>query len=130
MLFGKQLRNLVFAINGYVNRVGAASQTVMDARRYSGITKEQAIPFHDKLKASYDRLIEYQQKCIDSAKQIISASDMKRHKASDLTFRGGMLSSARTVEQYVQYVTQVCTRFISNYQKEFNEKKEQFPYKE
>jgi len=130
MLFGKQLRNLVFAINGYGQGIGAARQTVMDARRFSGISKEEALPLQDKLKASYDKLIDRQQKCIDSAKQIISASDMKRHKAKDLTFRGGMLSSARTVEQYVQYVTQVCTRFINNYQKEFNDKKEQFPYKE
>lgn len=130
MLFGKQIRNLVFVLNGYVNGVGAARQTLMDARQYSGITREQALPLHDKLKASYDKLIERQQKCIDTAKQIISASDMKRHKAGDLTFRGGMLKSVRTVEQYVQYVTQVCTRFINNYQKEFNDKKEQFPYKE
>src|SRR5690554_927348 len=33
-------------------------------------------------------------------------------------------------EQYVQYVTQVCTRFIGNHQKEFNQKKEEFPNKE
>ncbi|RCW28774.1 LPD1 domain-containing protein [Marinilabilia salmonicolor] len=130
MLFGRQLRNLVFAINGYGQGVGAARQTVTDARRFSGISKEQAMPLHEKLKASYDKLIDRQQRCIDSAKQIISASDMKRHKKADLTFQGGMLSSIRTVEQYVQYVIQVCTRFISNYQKEFNDKKEQFPYRE
>ncbi len=39
MLFGKQLRNLIFVINGYVNKVGAARQTVTDARQYSGISK-------------------------------------------------------------------------------------------
>jgi hypothetical protein len=130
MLFGKQLRNLVFVLYGYGNGVGAAKQTLIDARRYSGVTKETAEPLYNNLKAYYDRLTERQQKCIDSAKQILSASDMKRHKANDLTFRGGMLNSVRTVDQYVQYVTQVCTRFINDYQKEFNNKKEEFPYKE
>jgi hypothetical protein len=130
MLFGKQLRNLVFVLYGYGNGVGAAKQTLIDARRYSGVTKETAEPLYNNLKAYYDRLTERQQKCIDSAKQILSASDMKRHKANDLTFRGGMLNSVRTVDQYVQYITQVCTRFINDYQKEFNNKKEEFPYKE
>jgi hypothetical protein len=130
MLFGKQLRNLVFVLYGYGNGVGAAKQTLVDARRYSGVTKETAEPLYNNLKAYYDRLTERQQKCIDSAKQILSASDMKRHKANDLTFRGGMLNSVRTVDQYVQYITQVCTRFINDYQKEFNNKKEEFPYKE
>jgi hypothetical protein len=130
MLFGKQLRNLVFVLYGYGNGVGAAKQTLIDARRYSGVTKETAEPLYNNLKAYYDRLTERQQKCIDSAKQILSASDIKRHKANDLTFRGGMLNSVRTVDQYVQYVTQVCTRFINDYQKEFNNKKEEFPYKE
>jgi Large polyvalent protein-associated domain 1 len=130
MLFGKQLRNLVFVLYGYGNGVGAAKQTLVDARRYSGVTKETAEPLYNNLKAYYDRLTERQQKCIDSAKQILSASDMKRHKANDLTFRGGMLNSVRTVDQYVQYINQVCTRFINDYQKEFNNKKEEFPYKE
>ena len=47
-------------------------------------------------------------------KQIISSADMKRHRQSNLTFQGGMLSSVRTVEDYVRYVTQVCTRFIND----------------
>lgn len=130
MLFGKQLGNLVFVLYGYNSNVGAARQTLMDARRYSGVTKEVADSFCDKLKEQYDRLIARQQKCIDSAKQILSSSDMREHKSEELTFHGGMLSSVRTVEEYVQYVTQVCTRFITNYQREFNQKKEEFPNKE
>lgn len=130
MLFGKQLRNLVFVLYGYGNGVGAAKQTLIDARRYSGISKERALPHYNNLKAYYDRIIERQQHCIDSAKQIISEADMRQHRTNDLTFRGGMLSSVRTVEQYVQYVTQVCTRFIGDHQKEFNQKKEEFPNKE
>nr|WP_321411475.1 LPD1 domain-containing protein [uncultured Carboxylicivirga sp.] len=130
MLFGKQLRNLVFVLYGYGNGVGVAKQTLIDARQYSGITKERALPHYNNLKAYYDRIIERQQQCIDSAKQIISISDMKQHRMNDLTFRGGMLSSVQTIEQYVQYVTQVCTRFINDHQKEFNQKKEQFPNKE
>ena len=55
---------------------------------------------------------------------------MKRHKQTELTFRGGMLSSVRTVEDYVRYVTQVCTRFINDAKREYDQKKEQFPYKE
>lgn len=130
MLFGKQLRNLVFVLYGYGNGVGAAKQTLIDARRYSGISRERALPHYNNLKAYYDRIIERQQHCIDSAKQIISEADMRQHRTNDLTFRGGMLSSVRTVEQYVQYVTQVCTRFIGDHQKEFNQKKEEFPNKE
>lgn len=130
MLFGKQLRNLVFVMYGYGNGVGAAKQTLIDARRYSGISKERALPHYNNLKAYYNRIIERQQHCIDSAKQIISEADMRQHRTNDLTFRGGMLSSVRTVEQYVQYVTQVCTRFIGDHQKEFNQKKEEFPNKE
>ena len=55
---------------------------------------------------------------------------MKRHKQSNLTFQGGMLSSVRTVEDYVRYVTQVCTRFINDAKREFDEQKERFPYQE
>ena len=130
MLFGKQLRNLVFVLNGYGNGVGTAKQTLLDARRYSGISKETAQPLFNNLKAYYDKLIERQQKCIDSAKQILSVSDMKQHKAKDLTFRGGILNTVRSVEDYVKYVVQVCTRFINDYNREFNSKKEEFPYKE
>jgi hypothetical protein len=130
MIFGKQLRNLVFVINGYTHNVGAAKQTLIDARQYSGITKEIAQPLYNNLKAYYDKLTERQQKCIDSAKRILSTADMKRHKSEELTFKGGLLTSIQQVEHYVQYVTQVCTRFINDYKNEFDKRKEQFPYKE
>jgi hypothetical protein len=130
MIFGKQLRNIVFVLNGYTHNVGAARQTLIEARQYSGITKEIAQPFYNNLKEYYDKLTQRQQKCIDSAKQILSPSDMRQHKSNDLTFRGGMLTSVRNVEDYIKYVIQVCTRFINDYQREFNAKKEQFPYKE
>lgn len=130
MIFGKQLRNLVFVLHGYTHNTGAAKQTFIEARQYSGITKETAKPLYNNLKEYYDRLIERQQKCIDSVKQILSPADMKRHKANDLTFRGGLLNSIRTVEEYVKYVVQVCSRFINDYKNEFNKKKEEFPYKE
>jgi hypothetical protein len=130
MLFGKQLRNIVFVLYGYSNGVGAAKTTLIEARQYSGVSKETAAPLLKNLKEYYDNLTKRQQKCIDSAKQIISASDLKRHKSEDLTFRGGMLTSVRTIEDYVKYVTSVCTRFINDYQRVFNTKKEQFPYKE
>jgi hypothetical protein len=130
MIFGKQLRNIVFVLYGYSNGVGAAKKTLIEARQYSGVSKETAAPLFNNLKEYYDNLTKRQQKCIDSAKQIISAADLKRHKSDDLTFRGGMLNSARSIEEYVKYVTSVCTRFINDYQREFNSKKEQFPYKE
>jgi hypothetical protein len=130
MIFGKQLRNIVFVLYGYSNGVGAAKKTLIEARQYSGVSKETAAPLFNNLKEYYDNLTKRQQKCIDSAKQIISTSDLKRHKSDDLTFRGGMLNSARSIEEYVKYVTSVCTRFINDYQREFNTKKEQFPYKE
>nr|WP_319401777.1 LPD1 domain-containing protein [uncultured Carboxylicivirga sp.] len=130
MIFGKQLRNIVFVLYGYSNGVGAAKKTIIEARQYSGVSEETAAPLFNNLKAYYDNLTKRQQKCIDSAKQIISAADLKRHKSDDLTFRGGMLNSAKSIEEYVKYVTSVCTRFINDYQREFNTKKEQFPYKE
>ncbi len=130
MIFGKQLRNLVFVINGYTHNIGAAKQTLIDARQYSGITKETAQPLYNNLKAYYDKLTERQQKCIDSAKRILSTADMKRHKSEELTFKGGLLTSIQQVEHYVQYVAQVCTRFINDYKNEFDKRKEQFPYKE
>nr|WP_321411183.1 LPD1 domain-containing protein [uncultured Carboxylicivirga sp.] len=130
MIFGKQLRNIVFVLYGYSNGVGAAKKILIEARQYSGVSKETAAPLFNNLKEYYDNLTKRQQKCIDSAKQILSASDLKRHKSDDLTFRGGMLNSAKSIEEYVKYVTSVCTRFINDYQREFNTKKEQFPYKE
>jgi hypothetical protein len=129
LLFGKALRNIVFTIKGY-RTTNAVKETYMKALQYSGITKEQAAPHLKRLKEYTDKRIKRQQDCIDSAKQIISISDMKRHKQKDLTFGGGMLSSIRTVEDYVRYVTQVCTRFINDAKKEYNHQKEQFPYKE
>ena len=130
MIFGKQLRNIVFVLYGYGNGVGAAKQVLINARQYSGVSKETAAPLYNNLKEYYDKLTVRQQKCIDSAKQIISQQDMKEHKTNDLTFSGGMLSSVRTIPEYVKYVIQVCTRFINNYKKEFDTKKKQFPYKE
>lgn len=130
MIFGKQLRNIVFVLYGYSNGVGAAKKTLIEARQYSGVSKETAAPLYKNLREYYDKLTERQQKCIDTAKQIISTSDMKSHRSKDLTFNGGMLSSMRNIPDYVKYVTSVCTRFINDYQKEFNAKKEQFPYKE
>jgi hypothetical protein len=130
MLFGKQLRNIVFVLYGYGRGVGAAKKTLTDARRYSGVSKEVAAPLYKNLKEYYNNLIVRQQKCIDSAKQIISTADMKNHRSTDLTFNGGMLSSMRSIPDYVKYVTSVCTRFINDYQREFSAKKEQFPYKE
>ncbi len=130
MLFGKQLRNIVFVLYGYSHGVGAAKNTLIEARQYAGVSAETAAPLLKNLKEHYDNLTKRQQKCIDSAKQILSESDLRKHKSEDLTFRGGMLTSTRTIEEYVKYVTSVCTRFINDYQKEFNTKKERFPYKE
>ena len=130
MLFGKPLRNMVFVLYGYGHGVGAAKQTLLDARQYSGITREHALPFYNNLKAYYDRIAQRQQKCIDSAKRILSPADMRQHKKGELTFSGGALNTMTTIPQYVDYVTQVCTRFINEAQKEFDLKKEQFPYKE
>ncbi|MCU4158373.1 hypothetical protein J1N10_20545 [Carboxylicivirga sp. A043] len=129
MIFGKALRNIVFTIKGY-RTTSAVKETYMKAHQYSGITKEQAAPHAKRLKEYTDKRIKRQQDCIDSAKQILSLADMKRHKQNDLTFQGGMLSSVRTVEDYVRYVTQVCTRFINDAKREYDEQKERFPYKE
>ncbi|MDA3906983.1 MAG: hypothetical protein PF484_13005 [Bacteroidales bacterium] len=129
LIFGKALRNIIFTIKGY-RTSNAVRETYMKAHQYSGITKEQAAPHAQKLKEYTDKRIKRQQDCIDSAKQIISTADMKRHRQNDLTFNGGMLSSIRTVEDYVKYVTQVCTRFINDAKREHNEHKERFPYKE
>ncbi|MCT4643605.1 MAG: hypothetical protein N4A74_01365 [Carboxylicivirga sp.] len=129
MIFGKALRNIVFTLKGY-RTTTAVKETHMKAHQYSGITKEQAAPHAKRLKEYTDKRIKRQQDCIDSAKQILSPDDMKRHKKNDLTFQGGMLSSIRTVEDYVRYVTQVCTRFINDAKREYNEHKERFPYKE
>jgi hypothetical protein len=129
MIFGKALRNIVFTIKGY-RTTSAVKETYMKAHQYSGITKEQAAPHAKRLKEHTDKRIKRQQDCIDTAKQIISAADMKRHRQNNLTFRGGMLSSARTVEDYVRYVTQVCTRFINDAKREYEEHIERFPYKE
>ena len=130
MVFGKQIRNIVFALKGYYSSVGAAKKVLINARQYSGISKESAKVHFKTLKEYYDKLIDRQQKCIDSAKQILSKSDMRRHKSEDLTFRGGMLRSVTTIPDYVKYVTGVCTRFIGDYERQFNAKKETFPYKE
>ncbi len=129
MIFGKALRNIVFTIKGY-RTTKAVRETYLKAHQYSGITKEQAEPHVTKLKQLIDRKIKRQNDCIDSAHQIISSADMRRHRQNDLTFNGGMLSSMRTVEDYVKYVTQVCTRFINDANREYNEHKERFPYKE
>ncbi len=129
MIFGKALRNLVFAIEGY-RTTNAVKETCMKAHQYSGITKEQAAPHAKRLKEYADNQVKRQQDCIDSAKQIFSPADMKRHRKESLTFRGGMLSSIQTVEDYVRYVTQVCTRFINDVEKKYNEQKEYFPYRE
>jgi len=129
MVFGKPLRNIVFTIKGY-RTTKAVRETFLKAHQYSGITKEQAEPHAAKLKHLMDIRIKRQNDCIDSAHQIISTADMKRHRQSDLIFNGGMLSSIRTVEDYVKYVTQVCTRFINDAQREYKEHKERFPYKE
>ena len=129
MVFGKALRNIVFTIKGY-RTTKAVRETYLKAHQYSGITKEQAEPHATKLKQLIDRKIKRQNDCIDSARQIISSADMRRHRQNDLTFNGGMLSSMRTVEDYVKYVTQVCTRFINDANREYNEHKERFPYKE
>ncbi|WP_068475689.1 LPD1 domain-containing protein [Saccharicrinis aurantiacus] len=130
MLFGKKLRNIVSVLYGYSSGVGVAKKTLIEARQYSGVSKETAAPLYKNLKTYYDKLIEKQQKCIDSAKQIISSADLRSHKYSDLTFRGGMLSSMNSIPEYVKYVESVCTRFINDYKREFNTKKELFPYKE
>ncbi len=129
MIFGKPLLNIVFAIEGY-RTTKAVKETCMKAHQYSGITKEQAAPHAKRLKEYADNQVKRQQDCIDSAKQILSPADMKRHRKESLTFRGGMLSSIQTVEDYVRYVTQVCTRFINDAEKNYNEQKESFPYKE
>ena len=129
MIFGKALRNIVFTIKGY-RTTSAVKETYMKAHQYSGITKEQAAPHAQKLKEYTDKRIKRQQDCIISAKQIISSADMLNHKKTKLTFQGGMLSSVRTIEDYVRYVTQVCTRFINDAKREFDEHKERFPYKE
>ena len=129
LIFGKALRNIVFTIKGY-RTTNAVKETYMKAHQYSGITKEQAAPHAKRLKEYTDKRIKRQQDCIDSAKQIISSAEMLNHKKTKLTFQGGMLSSVRTIEDYVRYVTQVCTRFINDAKKEFDEHKERFPYKE
>jgi hypothetical protein len=130
MIFGKQLSNLVFVLNGYTYGVGAARQVLINARKYSGITKESAQVHYENLKKYYDNKINRQQQCIDSAKRIISQADMKSHKSKELTFSGGFLSSMRTIPEYVNYVTKVCTGFIDNYKKDFDKQKQEFPYKE
>lgn len=130
MIFGKQLRNIVFVLYGYRSGVGVARQVLINARQYSGITKESAKIHFNTLKEYYNKLIDRQQRCIDSAKNILSQSDLRQHKADDLTFRGGMLRSARDIPEYVKYVTGVCTRFIGDHKREFDTKKELFPYKE
>jgi len=129
LVFGKPLRNIVFTIKGY-NTTKAVRETYMKAHQYSGITKEQAAPNAKRLKEYTDKKVKRQQNCIDSAKKIISGSDMGQHKLNDLTFRGGMLRSMRTVEDYVKYVTQVCTRFINEAQKDYDTTIKQFPYSE
>lgn len=129
LIFGKPLRNIVFTIKGY-RTTKAVRETYLKAHQYSGISKEQAAPHAKSLKEYTDKKVKRQQDCIDSAKQIISSADMKSHRQKDLTFNGGILSSIRTVEDYVKYVTQVCTRFINDAKREYNEHSERFPYKE
>ncbi len=129
LVFGKPLRNIVFTIKGY-RTTKAVKETFLKAHQYSGITKEQAEPHAAKLKHLMEIKIKRQNDCIDSAYRIITKADMKRHKQNDLTFSGGMLNSIRNEEDYVKYVVQVCTRFINDAKREYNEHKERFPYKE
>ena len=129
LIFGKALRNIIFTIKGY-RTTKAVRETYMKAYQYSGITKEQAVPHSKKLKKFYEKRIKRQQNCIDSVKQIISQSDMKRHRQNHLTFRGGMLKRIKTIPDYVRYVTQVCSRYLNDYKKEYDKQKELFPNKE
>ncbi|WP_430809583.1 MULTISPECIES: LPD1 domain-containing protein [unclassified Carboxylicivirga] len=130
IIFGKQLRNIVFVLYGYSYNVGKAKNVLKEANKYSGINRLLARQNLENLRAEYELKNQVFRKCIESAKRIITKSDMQFHKKEALVFSGGLLSSIKTIPEYIKYVEHVCLRFIKNQIKEYDQKKEQFPYKE
>jgi hypothetical protein len=130
--FSVSLYNTIDMLSGYAYTKDKA-KIHTQAKKYDGVTKEQAQEKYDIIKSSVERNLDRYNKTLMHLKDVIVASDMRKYQNEHSVFRGGMISSymnKKDVEGFKQYVKSVIDKYIEQVKEKLKPERLPFDAKE